>query len=138
MKKSRIYFIALMIFLLIFPFFNLHVLAAKNPNMSTQIAIKKSPLSLAGGNFVVPAGYGWLKVWIYNKGTSVLTVNVTKPSTNNVYLSYKIPPGKQLVIPNYGKATGTGTHWINFSSQNGKVSGYYSILMANNPLASKR
>ncbi|MCL9663483.1 hypothetical protein L2089_22670 [Paenibacillus hunanensis] len=106
------------------------------PN-DTQIALTRSSITRSGGNFVVPANYGWLKVWVYNTGNSELTVTVRKANRTTNYLYYKIPPKKQMVIPNNGKATGTGLHIINFSSANGVLSGDFSVVMADNPKKSQ-
>lgn len=100
---------------------------------AVQTAISRTNITATGGNFAVPAGYGWLKIWVNNTGSSALTVTVTKSATNATYINYTIPAGKQLVIPNNGKATGVGTHQINFSSGNGVLSGQYSIVMASTP-----
>lgn len=139
MKRSKIYLVAILALgVAIQP---LDVQASKVHNTAvshhTKIAIKKTPLVSSGGNFSVPAGYGWLKVWIRNSGHTTLTVNVRMATTNKPYLSYEVPAGKQLIIPNYGKATGIGLHVINFSSKDGVLSGSYSIRMADSPSASK-
>lgn len=102
------------------------------PN-DTQVALTRGSITSSGGNFTVPANYGWLKVWVYNTSNSELTVTVRKANSTTNYLTYKIPAKKQMVIPNNGKATGTGLHIINFSSSNGILSGDFSVVMADNP-----
>lgn len=117
-------------------------LPSKDPDtftpLDTQVAVNKSKITSNGGNFTVPAGFGWLKIWVKNTGSSTLTVTVRKPENNTTYLSYQVNAGQQIVIPNNGKATGVGLHLINFSSKDGVLSGDFSVVMANNPGESQR
>lgn len=107
------------------------IVQVKTKNILNNVAIDKN-----GDIFEVPAGMGWLTVRVHNTGTSTLTVTVDRAKDNSNYLTYDVPAGKQLVIPNNGKATGVGIHIISFSSKNGLLSGSYSVTMANNPYKS--
>ncbi|MFI8714714.1 hypothetical protein [Brevibacillus brevis] len=77
--------------------------------------------------FDIPAGYGWVKVYVQNTGTADINVVVTDPNGNEV-MSGVAKPGKPFDKKG-SSGWGTGTHTVSVTSVE-DMSGIVSVKLA--------
>lgn len=95
----------------------------------SQIALEQQIITKAGGNFIVPAKFSSLHVWVHNQGSSTLTVQVKNMSSGTDYIFHQIPAGQKLTIPNQAAAIIPGEYAIYFSGADGTVAGEFAVTM---------
>ncbi|TPG74736.1 hypothetical protein EEL32_24460 [Brevibacillus laterosporus] len=79
--------------------------------------------------FYVNPSFGWVKVWVENKGSKPITVVVTDENDKEK-MSGKVKPGKTWVEYS-SKAWGVGDYKISFTSGQAEMKGSYSVRIAN-------
>ncbi|MCR8994558.1 DUF4352 domain-containing protein [Brevibacillus laterosporus] len=101
-----------------------------NP-MESRKPIKKNKLTNTEmiDKFYVNPGFGWVKVFVENKGSKPITVVVTDENDNEK-MSGKVKPGKTWT--GYGeKPWGVGDYKLSFTSSQAEMKGTYSVRIAN-------
>jgi hypothetical protein len=116
--------------------------AAPSPTQSPVIItpltvdneIVNSPISGSSftKSFNIQPDFGWVKVWVQNTSSEILTVRVTQSTISGTEkMTFTVAPGETKT--GYGKqAWATGTHWVSISTKNGgNMSGLLSVKLAN-------
>ncbi|WP_409174381.1 hypothetical protein [Brevibacillus fortis] len=110
----------------------------KNPEnvfipMAVEKPIDNEPLKKTHTNksFNIPSGYGWVKVYVKNNGTSSFFVSVTDSSGTQL-MSGNVAPGDAFDEIS-SSAWGTGQHTVSVNSQEGAdLAGYIAVKIAQN------
>ncbi|UUZ82444.1 hypothetical protein LJK88_50190 [Paenibacillus sp. P26] len=84
--------------------------------------------------FIVPATYGYVKMWFYNKDSKPVTISITHES-GKVYYTKTINGGAQdtwLSPPDYPDGVRGGTYTVQYHSSEGSVNVQYAGFASDN------
>ncbi|KAA8999693.1 hypothetical protein F4V43_15290 [Paenibacillus spiritus] len=69
--------------------------------------------------YTIPAHYGWVKVWVKNKGEDTITVTVTQGTeAGPIKMQFKVPPGK-MAYKIASSPWSTGPHVVSATPSQG-------------------
>ncbi|WP_041749350.1 hypothetical protein [Brevibacillus brevis] len=89
---------------------------------------KKVKGTQGSATFDIPSGYGWVKVYVKNEGTTDITVSVTDPSGSQLMYDTIKPGGAFDEISS--SAWGTGKHTVGVSTSGDDMAGYIAVKVA--------
>ncbi|WP_342416976.1 hypothetical protein NST83_06150 [Paenibacillus sp. FSL R10-2782] len=82
-------------------------------------------------SFSIPAGYGYVKVWVNNTGDQPIKITVTQGSgSGTVKLSGTADAHNQWSSPVNSNAWSTGTFYVNLTSGKADMSGKLSVRVS--------
>ncbi len=100
------------------------------PMKTKKILTKDLANTEMAEEFSVNRGYGWVKVYVHNKGSKTINISVTDDDGNEK-MSGKAAPGKTWT--GYGeKPWGIGDYTVGLTSGQAKMSGKLSVRIAQN------
>ncbi|RAP73712.1 hypothetical protein [Paenibacillus montanisoli] len=94
-----------------------------------------SGAKITSTSFVVPGGYGHVKLYFNNKGTSDAIISVTHVDTNKVYFTQTVKPGTSFTwrsLTAYPQGMRAGSYIVSYRSSSANVNVDYAGFASDN------